>query len=157
MTNELHPVQVAIRDHVATHYDQWRKRAEEPRPTRAGPRYNAAEVATLLAPVLKAVHLMVVEDACETRLFVTPAARGTGVAAALVRAASRVAAEDGRRQLLYWVGTDNGRAVAFASSFGFRPTESRRPMRVVSEDDGEEEVAMTLSLAGDRGGIPSAI
>ncbi|GIL35320.1 GNAT family N-acetyltransferase [Phycicoccus jejuensis] len=90
-------------------------------------------------------------------LFVTPAARGTGVAAALVRAASRVAAEDGRRQLLYWVGTDNGRAVAFASSFGFRPTESRRPMRVVSEDDGEEEVAMTLSLAGDRGGIPSAI
>jgi hypothetical protein len=28
-------------------------------------------------------------------------------------------------------------------------------MRVVSEDDGEEEVAMTLPLSGDRGGIPT--
>jgi hypothetical protein len=26
-------------------------------------------------------------------------------------------------------------------------------MRVVSEDDGEEELAMTLPLSGDRGGI----
>ena len=62
---------------------------------------------------------------------------------------------DGKRQLLYWVGTDNGRAVAFASGFGFRPTAERRPMRVVSEDDGEEELAMTLPLSGDRGGIAS--
>jgi len=28
-------------------------------------------------------------------------------------------------------------------------------MRVVSEDDGEEELAMTLPLSGDRGGIAS--
>ncbi|MGG5259164.1 N-acetyltransferase family protein [Phycicoccus avicenniae] len=88
-------------------------------------------------------------------LWVRPEARGSGVAAALVRAGAHVAAEQGRTQLYYWVGTDNGRAVAFASSFGFRPTGSRRPMRVVSEDDGEEEVAMTLPLAGDRGGIPT--
>jgi GNAT superfamily N-acetyltransferase len=87
-------------------------------------------------------------------LWVRPEARGTGVAARLVRAGAQVAAEQGRSHLYYWVGTDNGRAVAFASSFGFRPTEHRRPMRVVSEDDGEEEVAMTLSLAGDRGGMP---
>lgn len=87
-------------------------------------------------------------------LWVRPEARGSGVAAHLVRAGARVAAEQGRSHLYYWVGTDNGRAVAFASSFGFRPTEHRRPMRVVSEDDGEEEVAMTLSLAGDRGGMP---
>jgi hypothetical protein len=26
-------------------------------------------------------------------------------------------------------------------------------MRVVSKDDGEEEIAMTLPLGGDRGGI----
>jgi hypothetical protein len=26
-------------------------------------------------------------------------------------------------------------------------------MRVVSKDDGEEEIAMTLPLAGDRGGM----
>ncbi|HMM95568.1 MAG: GNAT family N-acetyltransferase [Micrococcales bacterium] len=88
-------------------------------------------------------------------LFVRSEARGTGVAAALVQAGARVAAEQGRTQLYYWVGTDNGRAVAFASGFGFRPTGMRRPMRVVSEDDGEEEIAMTLPLGGDRGGIPS--
>ena len=61
----------------------------------------------------------------------------------------------GKRQLLYWVGTENGRAVAFASGFGFRPTAQRRPMRVVSEDDGEEELAMTLPLAGDRAASPA--
>ena len=69
--------------------------------------------------------------------------------------AQRTAANAGKRQLIYWVGTENGRAVAFASGFGFRPTGHRRPMRVVSEDDGEEELAMTLPLAGDRGGIAS--
>jgi ribosomal protein S18 acetylase RimI-like enzyme len=88
-------------------------------------------------------------------LWVRPEARGTGVATELVRAGARSAAEDGKRQLLYWVGTDNGRAVAFASGFGFRPTAQRRPMRVVSEDDGEEELAMTLPLTGDRGSIAS--
>jgi len=86
-------------------------------------------------------------------LWVAPQERGTGVATALVRAGARAAAEAGKRQLLYWVGTDNGRAVAFASGFGFRPTAERRPMRVVSEDDGEEELAMTLPLSGDRGAI----
>ena len=88
-------------------------------------------------------------------LWVSPEARGTGVATELVRAGASAAATAGKRQLLYWVGTENGRAVAFASGFGFRPTAHRRPMRVVSEDDGEEELAMTLPLAGDRGGIPS--
>lgn len=88
-------------------------------------------------------------------LWVRPEARGTGVATELVRAGARTAADAGKRQLLYWVGTDNGRAVAFASGFGFRPTAERRPMRVVSEDDGEEELAMTLPLTGDRGGITS--
>ena len=82
-----------------------------------------------------------------------PEARGSGVATALVRAGAHVAAGEGRSHLLYWVGTDNGRAVAFASGFWFRPTGHRRPMRVVSRDDGEEELAMTLPLAGDRGGI----
>ena len=86
-------------------------------------------------------------------LWVSPEARGTGVATALVRAGARAAAASGKRQLHYWVGTDNGRAVAFASGFGFRPTAERRPMRVVSEADGEEELAMTLPLSGDRGGI----
>lgn len=86
-------------------------------------------------------------------LWVEPAARGTGVATALVRAGTAAAQRRGYRQLLYWVGTDNGRAVAFASGFGFRPTAERRPMRVVSEEDGEEEIAMTYPLGGDRGSV----
>ncbi len=88
-------------------------------------------------------------------LWVAPHARGTGVATALVTAAARVARASGDSHLLYWVGTDNGRAVAFASGFGFRPTGLRRPMRVVSEADGEEELAMILALGGDRGALPS--
>lgn len=85
-------------------------------------------------------------------LWVRPAARGSGVATALVRSGAEAAAHAGQAHLLYWVGTDNGSAVAFASGFGFRPTSERRPMRVVTQDDGEEEVAMTLPLASDRAG-----
>lgn len=85
-------------------------------------------------------------------LWVRPEWRGQGVAANLVREGAEVAAEHGSTHLNYWVGTDNGRAVAFASSFGFRPTDNRRPMRVVSEADGPEEIAMILALdhAGSR-------
>ena len=89
-------------------------------------------------------------------LWVSPEARGSGVATALVRAGANLAREQGQRQLAYWVGSDNGRAVAFASGFGFRPTAERRPMRVKSEDD-EDEVAMVLALVGDRGSVPGAI
>jgi hypothetical protein len=68
-----------------------------------------------------------------------------------VRSASEQAADDGYERIAYWVGTDNGRAVAFASSFGFRPTGRRRPMRVSHGNDDEEEIAMVLSLTADRG------
>ncbi|MEO7070488.1 MAG: GNAT family N-acetyltransferase [Nostocoides sp.] len=83
-------------------------------------------------------------------LWVRPASRGTGVASALVSAGAQTARDNGKTHLAYWVGTDNGRAVAFASGFGFRPTDSRRPMRVVSEDDGAEEICMVLPLGVDR-------
>ncbi len=84
-------------------------------------------------------------------LWVRPAARGSGVATRLVEAGAKRARLDGRTHVAYWVGTDNGRAVAFASGIGFRPTDFRRPMRVVNEDDGEEEIAMVLPLGEDRG------
>lgn len=84
-------------------------------------------------------------------LWVSPTARGTGVATRLVQAGADVARRRGQTHLAYWVGSDNGRAVAFASSFGFRPTDDRRPMRVKSDDDGGEEIAMILALGGDRG------
>lgn len=83
-------------------------------------------------------------------LWVSPEARGTGVATKLVEAGAQRARKDGRTHVAYWVGTDNGRAVAFASGIGFRPTDFRRPMRVASED-GEEEIAMVLALGDDRG------
>lgn len=84
-------------------------------------------------------------------LWVAPAARGTGVATRLVQAGADTARREGRSHLAYWVGSDNGRAVAFASGCGFRPTDSRRPMRVVSDEDGDEEIAMVLALGQDRG------
>jgi GNAT superfamily N-acetyltransferase len=84
-------------------------------------------------------------------LWVAPTARGTGVATQLVQAGADAAREQGRSHLAYWVGADNGRAVAFASGFGFRPTDSRRPMRVKGEDDDEDEIAMVLPLGEDRG------
>ncbi len=90
-------------------------------------------------------------------LWVDPGLRGSGIATALVRAGVAEAARSGKRHVLYWVGTDNGRAVAFASGFGFRPTAERRPMRVLSADDGEEEIAMDLPVdQGIRGNAPTA-
>ncbi|MER7073384.1 GNAT family N-acetyltransferase [Terrabacter sp. NPDC000476] len=84
-------------------------------------------------------------------LWVRPEARGSGVATRLVTDSASLAAERGHSHLVYWVGTENGRAVAFASGMGFRPTDYRRPMGVVSEEDGEEEVAMVLPLGNDSG------
>jgi GNAT superfamily N-acetyltransferase len=88
-------------------------------------------------------------------LWVTPEARGSGVAWKLVEAGADQALRDGRSHLSYWVGTDNGRAVAFASSFGFRPGNTRRPMRVTGQADGAEEMAMVLPLGADPGSVPS--
>ncbi len=78
-------------------------------------------------------------------LWVDPDLRGAGVAAALVEEAVAAATVKGYRQLIYWVVTDNARGVAFASSWGFRPTAHRRPVRVRNEH-GEEEIALVLAL-----------
>ncbi|MHB1472909.1 MAG: GNAT family N-acetyltransferase [Dermatophilaceae bacterium] len=88
-------------------------------------------------------------------LWVAPEGRGTGVAWKLVEAGAAQALADGRSHLGYWVGTDNGRAVAFASSFGFRPTGTRRPMRLTNETDGAQEILMVLPLGVDPGAVPS--
>ncbi|MGH3368215.1 MAG: GNAT family N-acetyltransferase [Nocardioidaceae bacterium] len=76
-------------------------------------------------------------------MWVRPDARGTGVAWELVTAAADQARREGHRHLRLWVATDNGRAVGFASSYGFRPADDRRPM---STDHSVEEIAMTLPL-----------
>lgn len=84
-------------------------------------------------------------------LWVRPDWRGRSIAASLVREAGKIAEQQGRSQLYYWVGSDNGRAVAFASSFGFRPTDDRRPMRVGNGESDEDEIALVLALGEDRG------
>ncbi|HBO55303.1 GNAT family N-acetyltransferase [Janibacter terrae] len=94
------------------------------------------------------------DDATAGQLFglwVAPAWRGKSVAANLVSQGARIAEQRGFGQLFYWVGSDNGRAVAFASSFGFRPTDERRAMRTASDAGGEEEIALVLALGDDRG------
>ena len=84
-------------------------------------------------------------------LWTAPTVRGERVARGLVETAARKATEDGCRSLFYWAVSDNATSVGFASSFGFRPTSQRRPVRVA---DGEaerdvDEVAMVLPLAPD--------
>jgi ribosomal protein S18 acetylase RimI-like enzyme len=88
-----------------------------------------------------------------TRRAGSPRSSGSGVATKLVEASAERARRDGRTHVSYWVGTDNGRAVAFASGIGFRPTDFRRPMRVTpgAGEDDEEEIAMVLPLGEDRG------
>lgn len=86
------------------------------------------------------------EDSAEIfGLWVTPELRGKGVAVALFQEAVSEALKDGHDHLVYWVGTDNGAGVAFASARGFRPSEARRPMEGAHE--GEQEIAMVLSLS----------
>lgn len=83
-------------------------------------------------------------------LWVAPDWRGRSVAANLVRQGAQIASKRGVRQLYYWVGADNPRAIAFASSFGFRPTDQRRPVTTSSPEAPEEEIAMVLALGEDR-------
>lgn len=66
--------------------------------------------------------------------------------------AAEKAAEDGSRLLYFWAGSDNPSAVGFASSFGFRPTADRRPVRVAdgASEKAADEVAMVLPLAAEQ-------
>lgn len=88
-------------------------------------------------------------------LYVVPEARGTGVSWRLVEAAAALASREGHRQLYYWVGVDNGRAVGFAKNFGFRSTGSRRPSRVADLALGDYETALVLSLVPDDTSVPN--
>lgn len=93
-------------------------------------------------------------------LWVTPNLRGKGVAWQLVAAGVNRAREESLDHVVYWVGIDNGRGVAFASSFGFRPTDARRPMKAEEasddEDDDNLEMAMIFPLGGDPGAVPTS-
>jgi GNAT superfamily N-acetyltransferase len=88
-------------------------------------------------------------------LHVVPGARGTGVSWRLVEAAAALASREGHRQLYYWVGVDNGRAIGFAKNFGFRSTGSRRPSRVSDLALGDYETALVLSLVPGDTSVPN--
>ncbi len=81
-----------------------------------------------------------------------PDYRGKGVAWQLTQAAGEHARDEGQRALKLWVATDNGRAVAFFSSAGFRPADERRAM---TNDADVEELAMVLPLGDDPGWVPT--
>jgi len=85
-------------------------------------------------------------------MWVTPSRRGSGVAWELTHAAALHARAGGQSALKLWVSTDNGRAVAFFSSYGFRPTDQRRPMTTDAE---VEELAMIVPLGDDPGWVPT--
>ncbi len=86
-------------------------------------------------------------------LWVVPQERGSRVAWKLVQAAAEQAAADERKRLYFWVGSDNGAAVAFASAFGFRPTSERRTVGVDDRGEDEQEAAMVLSLGPDPSSV----
>lgn len=90
-------------------------------------------------------------------LWTAPTVRGQRVAWRLVSIARDRAAEDGRRLLYFWVVSDNASAVAFAASFGFRPTSERRPVRVTEGEHQKDadEVAMVLPLVDDPTSTPN--
>lgn len=88
-------------------------------------------------------------------IWVTPSLRGEGVARRLMEHAELVGRNAGYSHLAYWVNTDNGRAVAFASSIGYRPTEGRRD--VVVEGQPEVEAAFMIPLGSDTDETPLAL
>ncbi|WP_374928559.1 GNAT family N-acetyltransferase [Kytococcus sedentarius] len=88
-------------------------------------------------------------------IWVTPSLRGEGVARRLMEHAEQVGRNAGYSHLAYWVNTDNGRAVAFASSIGYRPTEGRRD--VVVEGQPEVEAAFMIPLGSDNDETPLAL
>lgn len=91
-------------------------------------------------------------------LWVAPEARGTGAAVTLLEAVLAQARKDAMGAVIYWVGTDNARGVAFASGHGFRPTDHRRPMNPSSPDtESTEEAAFVYPVSADEVSVPSSV
>lgn len=89
-------------------------------------------------------------------LWIDPVARSTGVAGRLVDTAATLAAVGGATQMYYWVGTENGPAIGFATGFGFRITSHRRPAPSGDHTLGDTEIALILPLEDDPHIVPNA-
>ena len=91
-----------------------------------------------------------------TGLWVAPAVRNRGIGTLLAEAAAALEAEDGKKQLYYWVSTDNASAIAFASNTGFRITSHRRSTGADDQQPNGQEVAFVMPLETDPGAVPNA-
>ncbi|MEP7023975.1 MAG: GNAT family N-acetyltransferase [Actinomycetota bacterium] len=78
-------------------------------------------------------------------MWVSPQARGTGVAEQLVEAVCASARADGAARLTLWATEVNARARAFYQRMGFLPTGARQLVRPDEPDHWEEERALDLS------------
>jgi RimJ/RimL family protein N-acetyltransferase len=83
---------------------------------------EAGMCAVLLLPALKGEPLLVA-------MWLTPIARGTGLAAELVRAAEKWCVEYGLSRLLLDVVEDNHRAIRLYERLGYQPTGHAEPLR----------------------------
>jgi len=88
-------------------------------------------------------------------LWVDPATRQAGLAWSLMEAATKLATTHNWAYLYYWVGTENTRAIAFASNFGFRPSPDRRSARLPRAGFGAMEIAMVLPVGSDPAAVPN--
>jgi len=80
-------------------------------------------------------------------MWVSPSARGSGLAERLVQAVAGAARADGATRLLLWVTDVNERARAFYGRLGFRPTGARQLVRPDEPDHWEEERSQDLQGA----------
>ena len=78
-------------------------------------------------------------------MWVSPQARGQGVAGRLVAAVSDCARADGADRLTLWVADASARARAFYLRMGFRSTGRRQLVRPEEPDHWEEEQVLDLS------------
>lgn len=141
---------------VATHEEEsgfdegfWRERM------RRSHRFVAEQDDTVVGVVSVGPHSEDPESGDLFGLWVAPEHRSAGVSSRLVHAGAKQAIEDGRVRLYYWVGTENGRGIAFASNAGFRVSSERRTARKAHEEFGDQEIAMVLSLGSDPFAVPN--
>lgn len=78
-------------------------------------------------------------------MWVSPKARGTGIADQLVAAVCELARQSAATSVTLWVTEVNGRARAFYRRLGFAPTGGRQLVRPDEPDHWEEELTLQLT------------
>jgi ribosomal protein S18 acetylase RimI-like enzyme len=84
-------------------------------------------------------------------MWVSPRARGSGVAHQLIEAVAEHVKAEGARKVSLWVTDGNDRARVFYERAGFRPTGKRQRVRP-DEPQMEQEMSRDLTVPARRGG-----